>query len=115
LISATKTQISIKVVAPNAGGSNISISGYKFLMNGGGSSNVYNEVTSSGSFSTSTLVFTTANNLSTGTSYKFKVKATTVVGDSIDSDASASFYAAIIPGVPLSLQKKAATTQFIET
>lgn len=79
-------------------------------MNGGGSSNVYSDITSAGSFSSSTLVFTTANTLTTGTSYKFRVVATTVVGDSIASSDSASIYAAIIPGVPLGLAKKTAST-----
>ena len=79
-------------------------------MNGGGSSNVFMDFTSTGSFDISTLVFTTANTLTTGTSYKFRVIATTVVGDSIASDDSASIYAAIIPGVPLNLAKKTAST-----
>jgi len=43
------------------------------------------------------------------------VIATTVVGDSISSDASLSIYAAIIPGVPLLLAKKTASSAFIET
>lgn len=84
-------------------------------MNGGGSSSVFTDVTSTGSFDSVTLVFTTADTLTTGTSYKFQVKATTVVGDSAASIDSVSMYAAIIPTEPLNLAKQSANTASIET
>jgi hypothetical protein len=78
-------------------------------MNGGGSSTIFTEITSSGTMDNTTRTFTTPNSLTTGTTYQFKVVATNAVGDSIASPQSLDLMAAVVPSVPLNLAKFAAT------
>jgi hypothetical protein len=110
-VSSTLTSVTVTWLAPDNGGS--AITGYKVLMNGGGSSTVFTDITSSGTLNNTTRTFTTPTSLTTGTTYQFKVVATNAVGDSVESPQSLNIMAAIVPTVPLNLAKFAATSSSI--
>jgi hypothetical protein len=109
LLASTKTSIQITWIAPYNGGS--VITGYKIFINGGGSSTIFTDVTSSGTLSG--LTFTTASTLTTGQTYKFVVIATNAVGDSTMSPQSANLMAAVLPGAPATISKVSADASSI--
>lgn len=76
-------------------------------MNEGGASTTFNDVTATGTLSG--LTFTTASNLTTGQTYRFKIIANNAVGQSPESPQSLALMAAILPTAPQSLSKVAAT------
>ena len=102
LVASSKESIKIQWNEPYDGGS--PLTGYKVLMNGGGSSTEFDDVTLSGSLDTVQLTFQTAATLTTGEEYKFKVLAVNAVGDGGESAESLGILAAVEPTVPLSLQ-----------
>ena len=82
--SSTKSAITIQYQAPaDDGGS--AITAYKVLMNQGGASTTFDDISSSGSFDLAALRFTTPSTLTTGETYKFKLIVVNAVNESDQS------------------------------
>ena len=116
LYSATHNQIEITWDPVYNGGS--PILGYYIKMAAVGSSllpdknvttEVYNDVTSSGVLDVGLRRFTTPSNLVTGTHYKFKIQAYNGVESSGWSANSNRIITALVPSEPLHLAKLAST------
>lgn len=101
--SSTKNSISITWSAPNNGGT--PITGYKILSKQVNQAGSFVDITSNGTLNVGQRTFTTAEDLTTGASYYFKVIASNAVSDGLESNQSVAMIAAIAPSAPTNFAK----------